>query len=62
MDAPTPEIVYGVDEICRVTHEKNKRKAYYRLENGLIPGAFKVGATWALSVPVFRRAAGLEVA
>jgi hypothetical protein len=56
-----PEIVYGVKEIARVTNEQNLRVVYYRLEKGYVPGAWKAGKTWALTVPVFRASAGLEV-
>ena len=58
--ADPPEIVYGVKAICPVIGEPDERVAYYRLEKGYIPGAWKAGKTWALTVPVFRRAVGLD--
>ena len=56
----TPEIVYGVKAIGAVISEPNSRRVYYLLERSYIPGAWKAGNTWALTVPVFRRAVGLE--
>ena len=58
----TPEIVYGVKAIGAVISEPNSRRVYYLLERGYISGAWKAGNTWALTVPVFRRAVGLEAA
>ena len=53
--AATPEIVYGVAKIKKILHEENDRRVYYMLEKGMVPGARKMGAGWALSVPAFRR-------
>jgi hypothetical protein len=57
-----PEIVYGVKAIAREINEPNERKANYRLARGYVRGAWKAGHVWALSVPVFRRSAGLDPA
>jgi hypothetical protein len=57
-----PDIVYGVTAIGAVIGESNERKVYYRLEQGQIPGAWKAGRTWALTVPQFRRAVGIDTA
>jgi hypothetical protein len=55
-----PEIVYGAEAIGAEINEKDERRVYYKLAKGYIPGAWKAGNTWALTVPVFRRAVGLD--
>lgn len=54
------EIAYGSKAISAVVGEPNLRVLQYRLASGYIPGAWKAGKTWALTVPVFRRAVGLD--
>lgn len=51
----TPEVVYGAKAIGAVIDESNPRKVFHRLERGLIPGAQKLGSTWVLSVPTWRK-------
>ncbi|RWG55696.1 MAG: hypothetical protein EOQ64_15925 [Mesorhizobium sp.] len=58
-DAPIdrkPEVVYGADAIARAIDESDIRAVYHALEHGHIPGAFKRGRTWGLSIPAWRRA------
>ena len=55
-----PDVVYGVAKISEVICEPNLRRVYYLLEHGHIQGAWKAGAIWALTVPRWRRAVGLE--
>src|SRR5262245_21372283 len=56
-----PEVVYGIEAICRIIHVASKRRAYFLLEKKRVPGAWKLGdKTWALTVPVWRRAVGLD--
>lgn len=57
-----PELVYGVKAISEVIDEPSERRTYYLLENGLLPGAGKMGRIWYLSVPAFRRAVHGEAA
>jgi hypothetical protein len=60
-DKPTnPEIVYGGENIGKQISEPKLRVTYYRLEQGYVKGAFKVGNTWALNVPVYRQSVGLD--
>jgi hypothetical protein len=59
-DPKTPKIVYGAAAIGNEICEPNLRSLFHRLENNQIPGAWKAGRTWALTVPVFRRAVGLD--
>ncbi len=56
------EVVYGAEAIGTVINEPNLRSVYYRLEQGHVPGARKMGNTWALSVPAYRRAMHGEAA
>lgn len=58
--AESPEIVYGVKAIAKIINEPNERRAFYLLERNYIPGSWKAGRTWALTVPAFRRAIGLD--
>jgi hypothetical protein len=53
-------IVYGVPAIAREINEPNQRRVYYMLEKGYVPGAWKAGNIWALTIPAFRRAVGLD--
>jgi hypothetical protein len=49
-----PEIVYGASAISQVICE-DERRTYYLLAQGLVPGQFKIGNRYGLSVPAFRR-------
>jgi hypothetical protein len=49
-----PELVHGVGAIADVLNT-DKRRAYYLLSRGEIPGARKLAGKWCLSLPVFRR-------
>lgn len=59
-DIPAREIAYGVRAISKEISEPNRRKAYYRLEQGHVEGAFKAGNTWALNIPLYRRSVRLD--
>ena len=56
------QIVYGARAIGAIINEPNDRIVYYKLERGYIPGSWKAGQGWALTVPVFHRAIGLDQA
>jgi hypothetical protein len=49
-----PELIHGVARIADVLNT-DKRRAYYLLSPGEIPGARKLAGKWCLSLPVFRR-------
>jgi hypothetical protein len=55
-----PEIVYGAKAIGEQICEPDRRRVFYLLENNYVPGAWKAGRGWALTVPVFRRTRGLD--
>lgn len=57
-----PKIVRGIKAIAAVIEEPNESRVYYLLEKGHVPGAFKEGRLWALSVPAFMRARHGEAA
>ena len=57
-----PRIVRGAEAIGAVIDEPKTRRVFYLLEKGHVPGAFKEGNIWALSVPVFVRARHGETA
>lgn len=57
-----PRIVRGAEAIGAVIDEPNVRRVFYLLEKGHVPGAFREGRVWALSVPVFMRARHGEAA
>ncbi|MCZ6840726.1 MAG: hypothetical protein O7G13_15795 [Alphaproteobacteria bacterium] len=56
------EVVYGVEAIAVETDtlddegKPDRRRTYYKLEMGYVPGAQKMGDIWALSIPTYRRA------
>ena len=56
------EVVYGVKAIARATDtlddegRPDRRRTYYKLEKKYVPGARKLGGTWTLSIPTYRRA------
>jgi hypothetical protein len=50
-----PEIVHGAIAIARVIGKKPKA-TFLLLQSGAIPGAFRMGRGWALSLPRFNRA------
>ena len=51
-----PEVVRGAEAIGHVINETDIRRVYYWLERGYVPGAFKMGALWCLSVRRYRLA------
>ena len=57
-----PRIVRGAKAIGAIIDEESERRVFYLLEKGHVPGAFKEGNIWALSVPVFMRARHGEAA
>jgi hypothetical protein len=50
-----PEFVYRVPNIARVVNDTEKA-VYHRLARGKMPGARKLGGTWALHLPTYRAA------
>lgn len=55
-------IARGVEEIAAIIEEPCLRRVYYKLERGMLPGAFKEGSAWCLSILRYRRAIHGEVA
>jgi hypothetical protein len=51
----SPQIVHGAAAIAREIN-KDVKAVYRLLELGLVPGAFRMGRTWSLSLPRFRKA------
>ena len=56
LDLSNRTIARGVAEIACVIEETSRRRTYYKLEQGHVPGAFKEGQIWCVSIPRYRRA------
>jgi hypothetical protein len=56
------KIIRGARAIGEEMDEPNIQRVYYLLERGFVPGAYKEGGLWALSVPTYRRAIHGEAA
>jgi hypothetical protein len=53
MEDATTDLIHGVAQIAKAIN-KTERASYHLLENGCIPGAFKLGGRWSLSLSKFR--------
>lgn len=47
-------IIHGAREIARFLN-KSERAVFHLLEKQRVPGAFKLGNSWALDVALFRK-------
>jgi hypothetical protein len=54
-ESTEPKIVFGAKEIAPHIG-KTEKAAFHALKSGKIPGAKKIGGTWALNLSVFHRA------